>query len=166
MGAVHRGAAVGSEKIREAGSGLGGRPGSLVRVEMGQGFVDRQDFLLYGNQWRRKFRGGDGPLGQVLQEDQGGCGPKRLLDVTLGLTERDLGGKKEMKKKRKRLEKALRLSRLSSQQKLVVTGTGSGVSLGLSPSSSWLVTQGRCLNLSVLPCSDPPHAGVEEAGVF
>ena len=102
MAAVHRGVAVGSEKIREAGSGLGGRPGSLVRVEMGQGFVDRQDFLLYGNQWRRKFRGGDGPRGQVLQEDQGGCRPKRLLDVTLGLTERDLGEKKEMKKKKKK----------------------------------------------------------------
>lgn len=83
-----------------------------------------------------------------------------------GISRKRLGGKKEIEKKKKRLGKALRLSSLSSQQKLVVTGTSSAVSLGLSPSSSWLVTRGRCLNLSVLPCSDPPHAGVKEAGVF
>jgi len=40
---------MGSEKIREAGSGSGGRPGSLVGVEMEQGFEDKQDFLLHGN---------------------------------------------------------------------------------------------------------------------
>lgn len=116
MGAVHRGAAVGSEKIREAGSGLGGRPGSLVRVEMGQGFEDRQDFLLHGNQCRRKFRGGDGPRGQMLQEDQGGCGLKRLLDVTLGLAERDLGEKKKLKKKKETWEGSPALQPLESAE--------------------------------------------------
>ena len=55
----------------------------------------------------------------MLQGDQRGCGPKRLPDVTLGLAERDLEKKKKLKKK-ERCGKALRLSSLSCQQKLVV----------------------------------------------
>lgn len=112
---------MGSEKIREVGSGSGGRPASLVGAEIEQGFEDKQDFLLHGNQWRRTFRGRDATGGQMLQEDQRGRGPKRLPDVTLGLAERDLEKtKKKLRKKRKRHGKALRLSSLSCQQKLAV----------------------------------------------